>query len=82
VWTEGDSTLANADYGDLMNWDCYEEAAEYDALGRDLVYSYSPAADGDFTVVLQPQAGGRLPLVPEVVCGTTAPCASARATAP
>ncbi|HEY3446153.1 MAG TPA: hypothetical protein VGK67_07300 [Myxococcales bacterium] len=69
LWTEGDSTLATADYGDLMSADCYDEANMYDAKGREVVYSYAPAADGDFTIVLQPKGWDAYLWYSEDSCG-------------
>lgn len=68
-WAEGDTTLANADYGDLVSDACYEDANYYDALGRDVVYSYTPAASGDFQVVLQPQGWDAYLWYTEDYCG-------------
>jgi len=90
LWEEalGDTTNARADYGHALSWDCSRLLANDNANnnvhadGRELVYSYTPAEDGNFRVLVTPAAGTNYnPLLwmteGEGTCGDGNMCAAA-----
>ncbi|HEY3446112.1 MAG TPA: hypothetical protein VGK67_07080 [Myxococcales bacterium] len=61
----GDTTNATADYGSTFGTACTSS----DAIGADLVYSYTPSTAGDFTVTVTPASWDVLVWVSETTCG-------------
>jgi hypothetical protein len=73
VTASGDTSDAIADYGNPLSAVCHT-AASGDAKGKDVVYSYTPAADGDFTVTVTPTGWDTLVWANTGTCGDATAC--------
>lgn len=74
---QGSTFAATGDYGSTLSSTC-QGAAWGDAPGREVVYAYTPAADGDFTVVVTPAGGwDALLWYTTGACGSASACVDA-----
>jgi hypothetical protein len=69
VFVSGDTTYASADYGDSLSPSCLAETGDYNAPGHDLVYRYTPAASGKFTIELAPDGWDAFLWITKDTCG-------------
>jgi len=72
----GTTVVATADYGAALSSACYASMGNFNAPGKDVVYSYTPATAGPFTVEVTPTGWDCSLWYTTATCGDQAACVS------